>query len=73
MAAADCAQWNADVQAQNRDATVSNVLYVTGGVLAAGAVAAWLFSAEEGRNEGCSVARPRGGSRRWGAAWRVGV
>jgi hypothetical protein len=39
----DCGRWNSAVQAQNRDATVSNILYVTGVVLAAGAVASWLF------------------------------
>jgi hypothetical protein len=39
----DCGSWNDAVQAQNRDATVSNVLYVTGGVLAAGAVVTWFL------------------------------
>jgi hypothetical protein len=39
----DCSAWNSDVEAQNRDATASNVLYVAGGVLVAGAVASWLF------------------------------
>ena len=37
----DCGPWNDAVQAQNREATVSNVLYVAGGVLAAGAIVTW--------------------------------
>jgi hypothetical protein len=38
-----CTQWNDAVQSQGRDATLSNVFYVAGGVLAAGAVATWLL------------------------------
>jgi hypothetical protein len=38
-----CAQWNGVVQAQNRDATASNILYVTGALLAVGAAASWFF------------------------------
>ena len=39
----DCPAWSDAVSAQNRDATVSNVLYVGGGVLVAGAAAAWFL------------------------------
>jgi hypothetical protein len=38
-----CTQWNQAVQAETRDATFSDVFYVAGGALAAGAVGAWLF------------------------------
>jgi hypothetical protein len=38
-----CTQWNGAVTAQNRDATFSNGLYIGAGVLAAGALATWLF------------------------------
>jgi hypothetical protein len=38
-----CAEWNDAVQAQNRDATLSNVLYVTSALLASGAVASWFL------------------------------
>ncbi|MDP8998577.1 MAG: hypothetical protein M3O46_00515 [Myxococcota bacterium] len=38
-----CQQLNDTVDAQNRDATVSAALYVTGGVLAAAAVATWFL------------------------------
>ncbi len=38
-----CTQWNQAVQTETRDATFSDVFYVAGGALAAGAVAAWLF------------------------------
>ncbi|HLK36135.1 MAG TPA: hypothetical protein VKU41_05240 [Polyangiaceae bacterium] len=38
-----CPAWNAAVQSENRDATWSNVMYVTGGVLVAGAVATWFL------------------------------
>jgi hypothetical protein len=38
-----CKQWNDAVQAQSRDAALSSVFYVTGGVLAAGAVATWFL------------------------------
>jgi hypothetical protein len=53
-----CAQWNGAVQAQNRDATASNVLYVTGAVLAVGALASWFFW-------------PRGSETRSSAVWVV--
>lgn len=36
-----CSEWNGAVQSQGRDATLSNVFYAGGGVLAAGAVAMW--------------------------------
>ncbi len=38
-----CSAWNDAVKSQNRDATLSNVFYVTGGVLAVGAVATWFL------------------------------
>jgi hypothetical protein len=38
-----CKQWNDAVQAQGRDAALSSVFYVTGGVLAVGAVATWFL------------------------------
>ncbi len=38
-----CQQWNDAVDAQNRDALLSGVFYVSGVVLAAGAVATWFF------------------------------
>jgi hypothetical protein len=38
-----CALWNDNVQAQGRDAILSDVLYVAGGALAVGAVATWLL------------------------------
>ncbi len=38
-----CASWNDNVQAQGRDAILSDVLYVAGGALAVGAVATWLL------------------------------
>jgi hypothetical protein len=65
-AASGCAQWNADVQGQNRDATASNVLYVTGGLLAAGAVASWLFWPKSRKGAGGALwvvpsAGPEGG------------
>jgi len=61
-----CAQWNDAVQTQNRDAIASDVLYVAGGVLAAGAVAAWLFWPKGGETTGASLwvvpaAGPAGG------------
>lgn len=40
---ADCSAWSDAVSEQNRDATISNVLYVGGGVLVAGAVATWFL------------------------------
>jgi hypothetical protein len=39
----DCAAWNDAVKAQNRDATISNALYIGGGVLAVSAAAVWLL------------------------------
>jgi hypothetical protein len=38
-----CTQWNDAVESQGRDATLSNVFYVAGGVLVAGAVATWFL------------------------------
>lgn len=51
----DCAQWNSAVEAQNRDATVSNVLYVTGVVLAAGAIGSWFFWPRERETKSAGV------------------
>jgi hypothetical protein len=42
-AAEGCSSWNDAVVSQNRDATISNVFYVAGGVLAAGSLATWLL------------------------------
>jgi hypothetical protein len=56
-----CAQWNSAVQAQNRDATTSNVLYVSGGVLAAGAVATWLFWPKAKETKGVAWVVPAAG------------
>jgi hypothetical protein len=36
-----CKQWSDAVDAQNRDATISDVFYVAGGVLALGALVSW--------------------------------
>jgi hypothetical protein len=47
-----CKQWNDAMQAQNRDAALSTVFYVTGGILAVGAVATWFLW-------------PRGGTGAW--------
>jgi hypothetical protein len=63
---AGCAQWNNAVQAQNRDATASNVLYVTGAVLAVGALASWFFWPRQSETRGSAVwfvpaAGPSGG------------
>jgi len=38
-----CTQWNDALQAQRRDATLSDVFWVAGGVLAAGAVVTWFL------------------------------
>jgi hypothetical protein len=38
-----CPAWNETVQTQSRDASLSNVLYATGGVLAAAAVMTWFL------------------------------
>ncbi len=40
---ATCQQWDSAVQAENRDAAVSNVFYVAGGVLSAVAIATWFL------------------------------
>jgi hypothetical protein len=41
--AADCRPWNNAVNAQNRDANISNALYFTAGALALGAVVSWFL------------------------------
>jgi hypothetical protein len=43
MAPSYCGAWDSAVQAQNRDATASNVLYIGGGVFAASAIVTWLL------------------------------
>lgn len=40
---ATCTAWNNSVQAQSRDAMLSNIFYVVGGVLAVGGVATWFM------------------------------
>jgi hypothetical protein len=39
----DCGPWNDAVNAQNRDADISNALYFAAGALALGAVVSWFF------------------------------
>jgi hypothetical protein len=39
----DCAPWNSALDAQNRDANISNAIYFTAGALALGAVVSWFF------------------------------
>jgi hypothetical protein len=40
---ATCKQWDSDLQTENRDAAVSNVFYVAGGILSAVAIATWFL------------------------------
>jgi hypothetical protein len=40
---ADCGPWNNAVNAQNRDADLSNALYFTAGAFAVGAIVSWFF------------------------------
>jgi hypothetical protein len=42
-APSDCGPWNSALNAQNRDADISNALYFTAGALALGAVVSWFF------------------------------
>lgn len=51
-----CPAWNDAVQSQRRDATWSNVLYVAGGVLAAGAVVTWLLWPKAAKSAGAGTA-----------------
>jgi hypothetical protein len=55
---ADCTAWNDAVQSEARDATLSDVLYVAGGALAAGAAAAWLFWPRSATDGGGASAPP---------------
>lgn len=52
-----CTQWNDAVQAQRRDATLSDVFWVAAGAFAVGAAAAWLFWPDDARG-GTSAAGP---------------
>jgi hypothetical protein len=52
-----CTSWNDNVQAQGRDAILSDVLYVAGGALVVGAVATWLLWPSETRT-GAVVVTP---------------
>ncbi len=45
-----CASWNNAVQVENRDALVSNILYVGAGVFAVSAVVTWLLWPKGGRS-----------------------
>jgi hypothetical protein len=47
-APSECAPWNDAVNAQNRDANISNALYFAAGALALGAVVSWFFWPKEG-------------------------
>jgi hypothetical protein len=62
-AGAPCPAWNDAVDAQNRDATLSDVFYVAGGVLAAGAVATWLLWPRETKGAGRAWVVPAVGAR----------
>ena len=54
--AKECVPWNDAVNAQNRDAIISNVLYFTGGVLAVGALASWFIWPKHGHAKTAWVA-----------------
>ena len=47
-----CSQWNDALQAQSRDATLSDVFWVAGGVLAVGAAATWFFWPNDAKRAG---------------------
>ncbi|MBV9946524.1 MAG: hypothetical protein JOZ69_06730, partial [Myxococcales bacterium] len=53
-----CTQWNDAVQAQSRDAALSNGFYIGGGVLAAAAVATWFLWPEDHRRARAAVLTP---------------
>ncbi|MGH7271119.1 MAG: tetratricopeptide repeat protein, partial [Polyangiaceae bacterium] len=53
--ASACADWDAAVRAQNRDATTSNVLYAAGGVMAATAIATFFLWPKQNRGTGAWV------------------
>jgi len=71
-AGATCAQWNDAYQAQNRDAVISDVAYVTGGVLTAAAIATWFFWPRSSHGSGAWVlpeAGPSSAGLRGGASF----
>jgi hypothetical protein len=63
---ADCPTWNDAVNAQNRDANISNALYFTGGVLALGAVVSWFFWPKHGHAASSAWVMPEVGQGRAG-------
>jgi hypothetical protein len=54
-APSDCVPWNDAVNAQNRDANISNALYFTAGALALGAVVSWFFWPKAGHTKAAWV------------------
>ena len=48
-AAAMCSEWNDAVNAQGRDATLSEAMYIAGGVFAVGALATWFLWPRESK------------------------
>jgi len=51
----DCGPWNNAVNAQNRDANISNALYFAAGALALGAVVSWFFWPKAGHTKAAWV------------------
>jgi hypothetical protein len=51
----DCGPWNDAVNAQNRDAEISNALYFAAGALAVGAVVSWFFWPKHGHTKAAWV------------------
>jgi tetratricopeptide (TPR) repeat protein len=51
----DCGPWNDAVNAQNRDANISNALYFAAGALALGAVVSWFFWPKPGHTKAAWV------------------
>ena len=51
-----CGPWNDAINAQNRDANLSNALYFAGGALALGAVVSWFFWPKQGHGASAWVA-----------------
>jgi len=62
----DCPTWNDAVNAQNRDANISNALYFTGGVLALGVVVSWFFWPKHGHGASSAWVMPEVGQGRAG-------
>jgi tetratricopeptide (TPR) repeat protein len=54
-APSDCGPWNDAVNAQNRDADISNALYFAAGALALGAVVSWFFWPKPGHTKAAWV------------------